>query len=425
MLLSLSLSLLSLAPWHPQGDDATLAMNEPVAVAAATDDKQAPGDKASAQPGAGPGGRWKGKDQGAAQATDLEALIAATGRTRSDDGEWLTAEEHKRAEEGWVRQDLEWVAPAEKDNLTQGKWKCGDKWLSLDEANDYHAKLGKWWRLPGKHFDVYSTCKRDVALEAVKEADGTFQNLERIYGRVPPMRPIVLVLNSGEQYNSFATGDGRTTPDLRGLSSVHGAFFAELWNEPFERGSYAGAGVCYLDASSDKGWSYGRTFVRHAAGQSFGEALDPSVKTLGSMTTKKWKDGEFAEAFWSEKKLPQWFRYGAAAYVERYFQDSTARDPKSLLKWSVENIANKGGLDQLKKIYGFEFGGDPQADAKLINECGLLVAFALDGGVTSVGEKHSAVRAALKTGKNLDKALAALEEEIKKNEAKLRDFAGL
>jgi hypothetical protein len=60
-----------------------------------------------------------------------------------------------------------------------------------------------------------------------------------------------------------------------------------------------------------------------------------------------------------------------------------------------------------------------------MNESGLLVAFAIDGGVKSVTDKHGALRAALKTGKNIEKAVAALEEEIKKNEDKLREFAGL
>ncbi|MCC6407165.1 MAG: hypothetical protein IT453_08360 [Planctomycetes bacterium] len=387
------------------------------------DDKKKPKEPA----GTGPGKNEKKDDKakGDAGGLDLEGLLTASGRTKSSDGDWLTADEQQKLKDGWTRQDLEWVAPNEAANVGQNKWKCGDKWLALDEANDYHAKVGNWWRLRGKYFDVYSTCKREVALEAVKEADSTFAHLERLFGRVPPMRPVVLVLNSADQYNTFAAGDGRSSPDLRGLSSVHGAFFAELWTEPLQRGSYSGSGVCYLDASNDAGWSYGRTYVRHAAGQSFTEALDPSVNTLASVTTKKWKGEELAEAFWSEKKLPQWFRYGAASYVERYFQDTSASDPKALLKWSVQNIANKGGLDPLKKVYGFEFGGDPQADLKLINECGLLIAFAVDGGIKDISDKHGALRAALKTGKNLDKALSALEDEIKKNEAKLREFAGL
>ncbi|MCE9594518.1 MAG: hypothetical protein K8S98_10015 [Planctomycetes bacterium] len=356
---------------------------------------------------------------------DFEAVLIARGLAKNADGDWLSADEQKKAKEGWTRQDLEWVAPTEVDNVAQGKWKCGDKWLSIDDANAYHSKVGQWWRLRGKHFDIYSTCKRDVALEALKEAESTASHLERIYGRTPPMRPIVLVLNSPEQYNAFATGDGRSSPDLRGLSSISGAFFAELWTEPFDRGSYSGSGVCCFDTSSDDTWRYSRTYTRHAAGQSFGEALDPSVTTMSSLTTKKWKGEELAEAFWAEKKLPQWFRYGAASYVERYFIDPTASDPKGMLKWAVTNIANKGGLDPLKKVFGLEFAGDPQGDLKLMNESGLLVAFVVDGGIKSISDKHGALRAALKTGKNIEKTVAALEEEIKKNEDKLREFAGL
>ncbi len=356
-------------------------------------------------------------------AESLEAMLVARGLVMGADGDWLDADEQQKLKDGWTRQDLEWVRPQDADQVKQGLWKCGDAWLTLDQANEYHSKIGQWWRLRGKNFDVYSTCTRSLALRALALADWTAKPLQKIFGRTPPARPIVLVLNASDQYNTFATGDGRSSPDLRGLSSSHGAFFAELWDEPLKHG-YSGSGVCYWDQTAENDKAFGPYYVRHAAGQSFAEALDPSPKTLATASAKK-PGADLAKAFWDEKQLPQWFRYGAASYVERYCADDNAKDPKELLRWSVTNITNKGGLDPLAKIFAFERDSNAAGDGKLMNECGLLVAFVVDGGVKDLEAKHAALTAALKSGKNVDKAATALEEELTKSESKLREFAGL
>ena len=46
---------------------------------------------------------------------------------------------HKQA--GWLRQDLEWIPPEEAENLGKGLYKCGDRWLSPEEADRYRAEL--------------------------------------------------------------------------------------------------------------------------------------------------------------------------------------------------------------------------------------------------------------------------------------------
>lgn len=392
---------------------------------------QAKGDKGKADKKSGDEAKESeakdGQEGDAAAGDPLEEYFKARGLVRGDDNEWLTPEEQGRLKEGWTRQDAEWVSPDEAAKVQEGLWKCGDKWLSLDEADKYHASPETPWRLRGKHFDVLSTCKRDVALEVVKEADHTWANLERIFGRVPPSRPMVLVLNSPEQYNAFATGsEDRGSPDIRGFSSLHGAFFAELWLEPLQRGYFGGA-IAYFDASNDNGWRFGRTFVRHAAGHSFAEALDPSLQTLSSLSTKRWKADDLAKAFWGEKQLPEWFRYGAASYVERYAPDPTdAANPNWPLKWSAENIVRGGGLDPLKTVFALELDLDKaEGSSKLITEAGLLVAFVVDGKCKPVVEKHAALMEAIRAGKNVDKAGKALEDEIKKNESKLRAFGAL
>jgi hypothetical protein len=423
MLLSILLSVLSncAAPLERASTPADLATSR--SQDKGGDSKSKPEKKPAAPERPAPPKDEKTKDdkKSSAGPDTPEALLAKLGLKKTADGDWLTDEEQQKLKDGWTRQDLEWVSPDEADKVKEGLWKCGDQWLPLDQANEYHSKIGQWWRLRGQHYDVYTTLKRDSAMKAISFADFTHDELARIFGVTPPLRPIVLVLNSADQYNTFATGEQNDSPDLRGFSSSHGAFFAENWREPLKHG-YSGAGVAYWDEADPKAAPFGGHYIRHAAAQSYAEALDPSLKPPSG----KSRDAKArADEFWDQKKFPQWLRYGAATYVERYYVDKGGPDPKAMLKWSVANITSKGTLDPLKKIFGFEFEGNPDTDAKLMNECGLMVAFVVDGGNKGVNEKHEALKAAIKADKNMDKASTALADEIKKNEVKLREFAGL
>jgi len=347
------------------------------------------------------------------------------GMVKTESGEWMRAEDYERQQQGWLRQDLEWVPPDEAENMEKGLYKCGDAWLSLDEANKYHSELGQWWRIPSDHFVVYSTCTREIAESAIWEAERIYSELVRIFGRAPDKQVMTLVLRSPEQYNQFATGSQTEPIEFSGFSSLHGAFFAEIWPEPYYNG-FTGAGVAYWDTSNDAGYAFGRTFVRHAAGQSFIEALDPSPKAVAGMAS----GSASAEEFWNEKQLPKWFRYGGAVYVERYFVDSSNPEeqggPLAWRNWSITNIARAGGLDPLERVFDFELSLDDLPNsAKLMNEAGLLVAFVVDGGCKPVVAKHLALKDALKKGEGVEKASEALEKEILKNESELRKFAGL
>ena len=342
------------------------------------------------------------------------------------DGRWVDAAEAKKIEEGWVLQDLTWVAPDEVANIDKGLWKCGDQWLDAEEADRYHAEIGRWWTIPTEHFVLYSTCPRAVSQAALNTMEHSYRQFARAFGRSPAYAVPVLLLNSTDQYGRFAAGDaGVENPDAYGLSSVHGAFFADGWVEPALE-YQSGAGVAYWDASNEAGNRFGEMFARHAAAQSIAEALDPSPETIQS-----WKKGRRAspDDFWAEKSMPRWFRYGVAAYVERYMPDSLVAvggDPDWRRAWSVSNIARAGGLDPLDEIFEFDISVDNRDSSKLINEVGLIVAFILDGKCPPVINKHGALKAALKEGKPADvqKATKELVKEIKDNEAKLRAFAG-
>ncbi len=358
------------------------------------------------------------------------------GLVRDPNGNWADPEEAKKLAEGWVRQDLDWIPPAEKENVAKSLWKCGDQWLPIADADTYHAELLQWWRIPYERFHLYTTCERDVAnLKVKRELENAYDELVRAYGTKPATPIVVIVLRDAKQYAAFANGDEDTqrfTTDAHGLSSIHHAYFADQAYEPTETERVLGVGVGYWDASSDQGNKWGVHSVRHALGLSFAEALDPSTKTIEKNRKTSMKQDAFWDAFYAEKRIPEWVRYGAAAYAERYYRDNAVGiggDPLWARKWSISNIQTRGGLRQLKQILDFHLTveGGPDSE-KLINESGLVMAFVLDGGNASVTEKFKKLQEALNSGKEkkvVVEAQKALEADLLKHEADLKKFAGL
>lgn len=351
------------------------------------------------------------------------------GMVRTDDGEWVNKEEHEKRQAGWIQQDFVWVAPEEAGKIDEGLWKCGEEWLPTEAANEYRSHLGRWWRLPGDHFDVYSTCDREVAEQANWEAERIYTDLIRIFGQGPTERIPMLVLRNIDQYNSFASqGYPEGSPvELRGHSSLFGAYLAEVWQQPFLDGYMASSSVAYWDASNDAGWRWGRIYARYAAGLSFAEQLDPSMKTIREASTGIGDPQSVAEKFWAEKKIPAWLRAGAASYVALYFVDTTDQNnPHWARDWTVSRIANAGGLDPLEKVFNYQVSiDDIGMSEKLMWEAGLLVSFTIDGDCQPVQAKHLAFKDALKKGKNVEKAGRALAKALQENESQLRKYAGL
>jgi hypothetical protein len=353
------------------------------------------------------------------------------GLSKNDKGEWFDPEEQKKIAEGWVKQDLEWVSPQEKENIGKGLWKCGDKWNTLEAANEYHSELFHWWRIPhqGK-FVLYTTCERKVAEQVERNLNYAYDDLVKCYGFAPPTPPVVIVLRTQQQYESFAAGDqeeGRQPSESQGLSSVHYAYFADLGVDP-ETEELLQWGVSYWDSAGD-GPKWGIPATRQALGQSFSEALDPSTKAVEK--TKEAKNFD-AKAFWEEKLVPTWFRYAAAGYAERYYVDLTVGvggDSRYYIKWSIDSLLKRGGMLPIKEVLDFEPANDKADETQTwFNRAGLLMYFMLDGKCAPVTEKLVAFQTALKTGKDAKSVAAAakaLETELGKHDTDLRKFAGL
>ena len=376
---------------------------------------------------------WQGKLVPPADVPFLER-----GLVKDEAGKWVDPADQKRIAEGWVKQDFEWVSAEDKPKLEQGLWKCGDEWLPLKEADEHHAEIATWWRIPTKRYHLYTTLDRTFATGTLAmHLDAAYDDLVRVYGREPATPPLVMVLRDKEQYDAFAAGDEneqRPASETHGFSSVHYAYLSDFgWEGTKPRFG----GVSFWDNSSEEGRKWGIHQVRHAMGQAFAEALDPSPRAVQELVTDL-QNGEvpdleeYGESFYAEKRIPTWLRFGAAAYAERWFVDrgpTGGENPRWSIAWSSQNLVARGGLRSIKQLFEFEPDVDEAEDTqKWLNEIGLIVAFVVDGNVAPVVAQHKVLQEALASGRDRKAIAEAAKELVKlveKHETELRKFAGL
>lgn len=352
------------------------------------------------------------------------------------------AHEKEMREKGWQQQDLTWIPPPEFDRWRNQQWKCDQSWLDVGDANGFHSEIATWWTAPSTHFVVYSTCNREDVEWAKWYADQTFDDLVRIFGVKPGEKPstldllgekrnlpVLVVFRNIDQYNLFAAGDPaaqRAPTEVDGFSSLHYAYFAEGWfDATVAPPQYHGAGVAFWDRADERLAPFGQHSIRHAAAQSFAEAIDPTFD-LGSDDT----GGQFTTAsFWGRKRIPKWLRYGAASYVERYFLDATVAEggnPRWSREWALQNVKEKGGLGALDDVFAFRLSLDQiDESARLIHRAGLLVTYILDGEDAAVTAAHESWKKELAEGGDMQAASAKLQAALHASETKIKQFAGL
>jgi hypothetical protein len=266
----------------------------------------------------------------------------------------------------------------------------------------------------------------------MSEMQRALLDLERVFGSAPKLPIPVAVLRDEEQYDRLAFGDpdGRRPPThVARMHVIHRGYFAESWFEPVDgEHEFRGMGVCYWDTFAPYGDRYGVHAARLALGLSFVDALDPSPKAVFA-ARKNGPSPEHYADFRAEKTLPEWLRFGGAVYAERYYEDTSVGpdgDRWWTRTWSLENLAQKGGLRPLAEIFAFPADPDQRDDSlRLYIECGLLVAFMVDGGCAPVQEQHEKLKRSLERGSVHPRTLRGLEEALVANEPALRAFAGL
>jgi hypothetical protein len=366
------------------------------------------------------------------------------GWTRDEAGKWINPveAEKKRKEQELLAKgyefrsdDCTWIAPEDKAKWTPDSWKCGDKWLTMKEANEYHSQPQQMWRLESQYFTVMTTCDWEGGNWARFHADHVYPELVRLFGLQPSGKPHFIVLNSLAQYNDAAGGNPSWLPDLEGISSLYGAYFADgFFDQSTTPPQYQGCGVSYWDRKDAKLTNWGPYWLRFAAAQSFCEAIDPSLLTISEAVAAGVGQGSSFENFWKEKKIPRWLRYGAASYVDRFarnYEAGQGGNPWDIREFAFAQLKEAGGLRKIEDVFAFALDPNDPTAPRLYQEAGLLVSFLLDGGESKkLKEKHEAFKAALKSAsksedKDLQKAIEELQKELEKSEKEIKKFAGL
>lgn len=363
--------------------------------------------------------------------------------TKADDGTWSNPADVARANQiaAWTAEgrqfradDNSWIASGDLQKWTDGLFLCGDDWLDLEKANEYHAKLESAWQLSGEHFIVMTTRDWQTGNWSRWYADTTYPELVRLFGVEPEGKQVVAVLRHLREYNETAS----SSPILReseGFSSIHGAYFADSVLDPStEIPQYRGCGVAYWDTNNEAIGAWGPYWIRWAAAQSYIDAIDRSWNTIGELFADGGDGGggSFATDFWSEKSIPRWLRYGGASYVERFMRDANVKeggDPWGIRDFALGEVKKAGGLRDMKDLFAFGITlEDTDGSARLYQEAGVVVAYLLDGaeGDKKLAGLHEDFKKALAAGDG-EKARAAakaLEAELGKRKKKIEAFAG-
>lgn len=110
-----------------------------------------------------------------------ERSLASKGRVKDQEsGLWLSAADRKRLADGWVRQDFEWIEPAEVDQADNWKWRVDGEWLDLRGANERHARIDSMWQLPGVDVTVHASVDRETALLARYHMTRALDDLRKV-----------------------------------------------------------------------------------------------------------------------------------------------------------------------------------------------------------------------------------------------------
>ena len=366
------------------------------------------------------------------------------GWPKDEHGKWVNpadvAHEKEIAEKKAAKcefrwEDSSWVAPEDFPHWTAHLWKCGDEWVELAKANEYHAKIETDWEIDGEHFVVEATCDWATGNLARGYAENAYPELVRLFGIQPKGKPHFVVLSSLAQYNQASGGTPPLLPESEGFSSLHGGYFADgVFDFGAKPPQFQGAGVCYWDTKVENLNKWGGYFARWAAAQSFIDAIDPSWNFIGETIASASGTGARpdATAFWAEKKIPRWLRYGAASYVERYMKnpDPTNAKPWDLRGFEFADVKKAGGLHKLDEIFAFALDITKLDNSmRLYQEVGVLVSFMLDGAPNDkkLAADLGTFRTALKSGTKAAAAAAvtALQKDLIAHEREIKVFAGL
>ena len=295
------------------------------------------------------------------------------GWTKDDKGVWANPVEVARA-----KQIAEWKAaglpvPRRRQQLGRaGRHRRSGRRSSGSAATSGSTwprrtsstrKIEQPWELAGEHFIVWTTCDWEGGeLGALVRRQDLPRARAPLRRRAERRKPHFIVLNSLAQYNQAARRQPADAARVRGhllaarrllrgpllrRSDVEAAAVPRLRRQllgPQGREA-AGAGDPTGCAGPRRRASSTRSIPRGARSAS------------GSRAAARRRPRPSRGAFWGEKKIPRWLRYGAASYVERFMKNPEAAeggDPVGAARRSPSRELKKaGGLRKLDDIFAF------------------------------------------------------------------------
>jgi hypothetical protein len=170
--------------------------------------------------------RWK--EEWVAEA---DLVFLRMGWTKDAQGAWTNpyfaarekkAADAKAAGHQFRADDNSWIAPDDMAKWAAVQWKCGDQWLDMAKADEYHSQITQSWELMGEHFEVWTTCTWDSGKWARWHADKMYPELVRLFGIEPKTKPHFFVANSLKQYNEASGGSSRSCSSPRAFHRCTG-----------------------------------------------------------------------------------------------------------------------------------------------------------------------------------------------------------
>ena len=364
----------------------------------------------------------------------LDVPFLLKGLEKDEFGDWVDPVAIKRLADGWKQQDLNWIQPEDFPKMEEGLWKCGDEWMSLDQANEWHDDFESPWVIPTTRALVWATTDRETAMLAAKQAELAWFDMQKVFGYESGLPVPFMVVKDQAEFLRFMDGDPDydiPQVDPLGVSGHSRAAFADLWFD-LEEGKYNGMGATYWDAADPNGASYGIHDARFAYGLSYVETLDPTAgaiaNALAGADGEEVDPGSFLSERFSTQRIPRWFRWGAANYASRWFKDQTVAkggNPRWAFEWSASNLKTQGGLADLDDVFEFEVRLETDNSAALILSAGLLVAYIVDGGNADFSRLLKELQQGLQKGQDVANIFEEIRKQLAESEEQIRAFAGL
>ncbi|MFN0206228.1 MAG: hypothetical protein ACKVS6_07925 [Planctomycetota bacterium] len=310
----------------------------------------------------------------------------AAGGLVEVEGQLYTKDEKEKLDKGWRRLDYDWISPEEVPNIEKGMFKINGSWVTLEQADTYHANEETPWIIPTRHFAITSNVTRKQILQLSEFAEKTYTGMKEMFGVEPKGKMGIRIFNNVDAANAyaqqFAGGD---------RANIH----SSVWIGYVAEDEKERPAIVLFDGEPGKGFSH--LFMMHAVVHKYMDATFPDPDSI-----------------------PEWFVEGVATYFERYIVDG-------LRPWALAQLQRRGGVSKLEDATKkFSMSSDDSDGSQTKMQLAALViayyAFGKDKKEEALFKK--AIASMTKSKEQRASAIDKLIEDSEGLQKKLKAYAG-